>query len=110
MPRQRIQPDDKQKPVGGQAQNSAREPVQKEARTKERVQLDFAPEALERLDQLKELTGASTRAEIIRQALRLYEWFVIDIDPNDTLTVTNDDDKIKATFKAKLLHNSTKSV
>ncbi len=111
MPRPRTRQSSKQEPVDGQPQDSTREePVQKEARTKERVQLDFAPEALERLDQLKELTGASTRAEIIRQALRLFEWFVNDIDPNDTLTITNDDDKIKATFKAKLLHSSTKPV
>lgn len=89
---------------------SNKEQHQKElkSRTKERVQMDFSLDALERLDHLKEETGASTRAETIRQALRLFEWFVNDTDPTDTITITDNDGEIVATFKAKLLHNSTK--
>jgi hypothetical protein len=87
-----------------------REGIQKESRSraKERVQLDFAVEALERLDRLKEQIGASTRAETIRQALRLFEWFVNDTDPGDTITITDSSGEIVATFKARLLHNATK--
>lgn len=84
------------------------QPKDTRQRTKERVQLDFAPEALERLDALKNDTGASTRAEIIRQALRLFEWFVYDVNPNDTITITDERGLITATFRARLLHNAAK--
>ncbi len=43
---------------------------------KERVQFDFTPDALDRLDQIKAATGATTRAETVRHALKVYEWFV----------------------------------
>jgi Ribbon-helix-helix protein, copG family len=83
-------------------------PVDKR-RSKERIQFDFSIDALERLDHIKELTGASTRAEAIRQALRLYEWFVTETDPSDTITIKDKDNVLLSTFKAKLLHNSMKS-
>ena len=41
-----------------------------------RVQLDFAPEAYERLQLIKKRSGARTNAEVIRNSLRLYEWFL----------------------------------
>jgi len=75
---------------------------------KERVQLDFSPESLERLDELKERTGATTRAETIRQALRLYEWFVDEVDPESTIQVIDKDNEMIARFKARLLHNATR--
>jgi hypothetical protein len=43
---------------------------------KHRVQFDFAPEALERVDRLVEVTEATTRADVVRNALRIYEWLV----------------------------------
>lgn len=43
---------------------------------RQRVQLDFTPEALERLRQIKEMADAKTNAEVVRNALRLYEWFL----------------------------------
>lgn len=71
---------------------------------KERVQLDFAPEALARLDELKDEIGATTRAETIRQALRLFNWFVSETSPDDVITITDHDDKIVSKFKAILIH------
>lgn len=38
-----------------------------------RVQLEMPPQAMERLQQLKEKTEAASYAEVIRNALRLYE-------------------------------------
>lgn len=75
-------------------------------REKERVQLDFAPEALQRLDLLKEETGASTRAETIRQALRLYDWFIHETQPDSTIQITDREGNITSIFKASLLHSS----
>ena len=74
---------------------------------KERIQLDFAPDAVSRLDQLKEKTGASTRAETIRQALRLYEWFVEETEPNSTVQILDKDGNVTSRFKAMLLHSAT---
>jgi hypothetical protein len=43
---------------------------------KTRLQFDFSNEALGQLDDLKGATGATTRAEVIRQALRLLQWTI----------------------------------
>lgn len=40
---------------------------------KDRVQLDFAPRAMERLNALKAKTEASSYAEVVKNALRIYE-------------------------------------
>lgn len=77
-------------------------------REKERVQLDFASESLSRLDALKERIGASTRAETIRQALRLYEWFVNETESDSTIQIFDREGQTIAKFKAGLLHNATK--
>jgi hypothetical protein len=43
---------------------------------RQRVQLEFTPEALERLRQIRTLAEASSNAEVVRNALRVYEWFL----------------------------------
>ncbi len=40
---------------------------------KNRVQLDLAPRAMERLNTLKRKTEAASYAEVVKNALRLYE-------------------------------------
>ena len=76
---------------------------------KERVQFDFSLEALKRLDEIKEKTGASTRAETVRNALRLYEWFVNETSPESTIKVLDENNEITSVFKAKLLHSALQS-
>lgn len=44
-----------------------------EAPKKNRVQLDFAPRSMERLNVLKAKTEAASYAEVVKNALRLYE-------------------------------------
>jgi hypothetical protein len=44
--------------------------------SKHRVQFDFAPGALARVDRLVQITEAPTRADVVRNALRVYEWLV----------------------------------
>ena len=41
-----------------------------------RVQFDFSREALEHLNELQSKVDASTRAEVIKNALWVYEWLV----------------------------------
>ena len=45
-------------------------------RTNTRVQLEMPPQAMERLQRLKEKSEAASYAEVIRNALRLYEALV----------------------------------
>lgn len=61
---------------------------------RQRVQLDFTPEALERLREVKELAGAKTNAEVVRNAIRLYEWFLRQQQENYKLQLVRDD-KVK---------------
>ncbi len=41
-----------------------------------RVQLDLSSEAFEKLTGIRQRAGAGTNAETIRNALRLYDWFL----------------------------------
>ena len=41
-----------------------------------RIQFEFSADALERMERLKEKTQARSYAELIRDALRAYEWMV----------------------------------
>jgi len=55
---------------------------------KTRLQFDFTDEALGELDDLKSATGASNRAEVIRQSLRLLQWTIEQTkDQNATVLV-----------------------
>lgn len=72
-------------------------------RQRERVQFDFAPDALQRLDDIKEKIGATTRAEAVRNALRLYEWLVNEVDPESTIKVFNKGNEVTDIVKVKLL-------
>jgi hypothetical protein len=47
-----------------------------EAVTRHRVQLDFSPGAYKRLRELREKADARTNADLVRNALRLYEWYL----------------------------------
>ena len=43
---------------------------------KQRIQFDLTAEALEALDGLKDLSQATTRAELLKNSLRLFAWFL----------------------------------
>ena len=59
--------------------------------SKTRLQFDFTEDALNELDVLKNQTGASTRAEVIRQSLRLLQWTVEEVKKKEgTLIVERD--------------------
>ena len=73
------------------------------AKSKERLQFDFSTEALKRLDDIKAKTDTSTRAETVRDALRLYEWLVNEVEPDYTVKIYDKSNKLLTAFKAKLL-------
>lgn len=71
--------------------------------SKQRIQFDFTPEALKRLEDLKERIEAPTKAEVIRNSLKLYEWFITEIDPNSIIEVQDKEGKALFRIPAKIL-------
>ena len=58
---------------------------------KNRVQLDFAPRSLERLNALKVKTEASSYAEVVKNALRLYEALIEESEGGKQFLVRDKD-------------------
>ena len=58
---------------------------------KNRVQLDFAPRSMERLNILKMKTEASSYAEVVKNALRLYEALIEETDSGKQFLVRDKD-------------------
>ena len=84
------------------SRSSPRQSTKPAAKPKERLQFDFSEEMLQKLDYIMEKTGAATRAEAVRNALRVYNWF-IDTDPDDHIKVIGENNEVLQAFKAKLL-------
>jgi len=59
--------------ASGAATDEVKDQLRGKILKKNRVQLDFAPRSLERLNTLKAKTEASSYAEVVKNALRLYE-------------------------------------
>ena len=62
--------------VAAEAMRAAADAVEGGERTTTRVQLEMPPQAMERLQRLKEKTEAASYAEVIRNALRVFEALV----------------------------------
>jgi hypothetical protein len=58
---------------------------------KNRVQLDFAPRSMERLNALKVKTEASSYAEVVKNALRLYEALIEESESGKQFLVRDKD-------------------
>jgi IS1 family transposase len=65
---------------------------------KDRVQLDFAPRAMERLNALKAKTEASSYAEVVKNALRLYEALIEETESGKQFLV-RDQDGVVSSFR-----------
>jgi metal-responsive CopG/Arc/MetJ family transcriptional regulator len=59
---------------------------------KTRIQFDFTDEALSELDELKRVTGSS-RAEVIRQGLRMLQWTIEQTQVNNATVLVEKDGK-----------------
>lgn len=71
--------------------------------TKQRVQFDFSTEALKRLDTMQERLDVPTKAEVVRNALKLYEWFITQIDPDSTIEIQDKEGKTQFRIPARVL-------
>ena len=68
----------------------------KAKKEKVRLQFDFSEEAVQRLDGLVTATESATRAEVIRNALRVYDYLVRkDKDGYEIELVKEGDGKVK---------------
>jgi len=46
------------------------------AEERQRIQVEFSPEAFVRLKEVKELAGKKSYAEVVREAILVYEWLL----------------------------------
>jgi hypothetical protein len=60
-----------------------------------RVQLDLPEKSQARLLHLKAVTEATSYAEVIKNALRLYEAIVLEVDAGNTFQVRTPDGSVK---------------
>jgi hypothetical protein len=58
---------------------------------KDRVQLDFAPRSMARLNALKAKTEATSYAEVVKNALRLYEALIEETESGKQFLVRDQD-------------------
>ena len=65
---------------------------------KNRVQLDFPPRAMERLNALKVKTEASSYAEVVKNALRLYEALIEEAESGKQF-LTRDKNGVVSPFR-----------
>jgi len=68
------------------------------SRKKYRVQLDFAHGAMERLNKLKVKTEAASYAEVVKNALRLYEALIEETESGKQFLVRDQDGEV-ASFR-----------
>lgn len=66
--------------------------VPDQSNSRQRVQLDFSAEAYNRLKQLRERSDARTNAELVRNALRLYEWYLNTKDDRYRIHLVRDNE------------------
>ena len=86
-------------PAIGSRATAAREKTAQPAKTaKVRVQLDFAPRSMERLNALKKKTEASSYAEVVKNALKLYEGLIEEVEAGKQFLV-RDEKGVVAPYK-----------
>lgn len=65
---------------------------------KYRVQLDFSAKAVAELEELKDLSSASTRAEVIRNSLRWLYWCTSEVKKGGTILMNRDGKTTEVVF------------
>lgn len=62
---------------------------------KRRLQFDFTDEGLRELDELQKAAGLPTRAELIRHALRLFQWTIDETTKKGATLLLEKDGKLR---------------
>ncbi|MBG6119350.1 MULTISPECIES: hypothetical protein [unclassified Sphingobium] len=55
-----------------------------------RIQMDMPPKSVERLERLRDITEAASYAEVMRNALRLYEAMIEEVEAGNEIFVKRD--------------------
>lgn len=86
--------------ASGTTQSKAKDRPEEDVATrkKSRVQLDFAPRSMERLNALKAKTEAASYAEVVKNALRLYEALIEETE-NGKQFLVRDKEGVVAPFR-----------
>jgi len=63
-----------------------------------RVQMDFSPDAFAELVALQERTGASSRGETVKYALRTLQWLAKQVDEEGKVVIFKGPEKIQVMF------------
>ena len=66
--------------------------VEPDTPTRHRIQLDFSPESYDRLLSLRDKSEARTNAELVRNALRLFEWYLKTRDDGYKIQLAKDNE------------------
>jgi len=74
-----------------------------EEKTRQRIQFDFTLDALKRLENLQEKMEASTKAEVIRNALKICDLFVTDFGVGYTIEIKDEEGNIVLKGPTKIL-------
>jgi hypothetical protein len=69
------------------------EPTTRQSR---RLQFEFSPDAYQRLDRMRKVSDASSFAELVRNALRVYEWVMQKKHEGYTLALVKEGEPIKS--------------
>ena len=80
--------------ASGTSETRDRPEARAAARKKSRVQLDFAPRSMERLNLLKAKTEAASYAEVVKNALRLYEALIEEVESGKQFLVRDKDGSV----------------
>lgn len=62
--------------------------------TSKRIQMDMPPRSVERLKRLQEVTEAASYAEVMKNALRLYEALIEEVETGNEIMVKRGKDVV----------------
>ena len=68
-----------------------------------RIQFEFDAAAYDRLVRLQEKTENATKAEVIRSALRLYEWLVEKAEAGKSITLVKESEETEGPIDLRLI-------
>ncbi len=73
------------------AKEKEKGPDVKKEISRHRLQLDFSPEAFEKIEALRNKADIRSNSELVRNSLRLYEWFIEQLNNNHKILVSKED-------------------
>jgi hypothetical protein len=72
----------------------AKPKVKADEQAKTRVQFDLSPRAVNVLNELKDKTGAGSYAEVIRNAIKLYDGLITEVENGAEFMIRNKDGSV----------------